>query len=75
MTDKITWDDVIAIGKLVSVLVENTYKPTSKGEPVYAVRKIGDRWPTYYTDPKSAMMEVQLLATRGQREWTMTAEL
>ena len=71
----LTWDDVVAVGKVVGIEVKNTGQPSSKGEPVYVVKHPADYFPTYYIDPKSAMDEVYLLSTRGAREWTITAEL
>lgn len=75
MSEEITWEDVIAVGKLIGIEVKSKGQASARGEQIYMLKDPSNSWPTYYVDPKSAMQELQLLAIRGAREWTATAEL
>jgi predicted ATPase len=71
----LTWEDVKAVAKMVGVEIEMTKQRTRDGRAIYFVRAGIHAPPVFLADPKSAMDEVQLIATRGPHRWTMTAEL
>lgn len=68
----LTWEDVRVVAEVAGLefrLVGSAYE-----KPVYSIRSPNSPFTKYYRDPKPAIMDIPIIATRSIA-WTITAEL